>query len=357
MKFFNFSTIAILFSLVLIFGSACNLVNGGGDDDNDDLCPLDNSKDLVLTIQDQFVSLPSNVSLFFKVDDKNDKPIPQLSSSNFTIFEKGRNDECPREVSSFEANSRIRPHSQIFTFNTILILDLSASVTATSLGELKEAAKSFVDQVQPEDAGEAYRMGIWWFDGENELHSLIDFTDSNADLKAAIDGITTNISSDPSTDLYGAVIKGMEKAEEVLASYQAQDIISAVSMVVFTDGTDQAARHLKEDAFNAVNKDNSNVTSFTIGLGEEIDTEVLNQIGQDGSFFAADKAELETIFSEIAQLVWGEANSYYLFEYCSPKRDGSGLNELRIEAANDAGDLTGSVTTTFEAAGFTSGCQ
>ncbi len=356
MKIFNFPTIVVLFTCVLLFGSACNIIDGG-DDDEGISCPLDNSTDLVLTIQDQFVSVPSNVSLFFKVDDKNNKPIPQLNSSNFTIFEKGRNDDCPREVSSFEANSRIRPHSQIFTFNTILILDLSASVTATSLSELKEAAKSFIDQVQPEDVGEAYRMGIWWFDGENELHLLVDFTQSNAELKAAVDGITTTISSDPSTDLYGAVIKGMAKAEEVLASYEAQDIISAVSMVVFTDGTDQAARYLKQDALDAVNNNNSNVTSFTIGLGEEIDETVLNQIGRDGSFFAADKAELETIFSEIALLVWGEANSYYLFEYCSPKRDGSGMNELRIEAATDSGDLKGSVTTTFEAVGFTSGCQ
>lgn len=353
MKFFNLTTIAILFSF-LFFGSACNVLDGGGDDEGVN-CPLDNSTDLVLTIQDQFVSVPSNVSVFFKVDDKNDKPISQLGSSDFTIFEKGRNDDCPREVSSFEANSRIRPRSQIFTFNTILILDLSASVTATSLTELKDAAKSFINQVQPESIEESYQMGIWWFDGEDNLHPLVDFTSSNADLKAAVDGITPTISSDPSTDLYGAVIKGMAKAEEVLASYEAQDIISAVSMVVFTDGTDQAARYLKQDAIDAVNTNNSNVTSFTIGLGEEIDEAVLNQIGQDGSFFATDKAELEIIFGEIAQLVSGEANSYYFFEYCSPKRDGSGMNELRIEAS--FGELKGSVTTAFDAAGFTSGCN
>ncbi|MEZ4887577.1 MAG: VWA domain-containing protein [Chitinophagales bacterium] len=352
MKFFNLSAIALLFTF-LMFGSGCNLV--GGKDDDTITCPLDNSKDLVLTIQDQFVSLPSSVSVFFKVDDKNDKPIPQLTSDNFVILEKGRNDDCARAVSSFEANSKIRPHSQIFTFNTILILDLSASVTATSLSELKEAAKSFIDQVQPENVGEAYRMSIRWFDGEDKLHLLQDFTHSNAKLKAAVESITANISSDPSTDLYGAVIKGVVKAQEVLVSYQQQDIISAVSMVIFTDGTDQAARHSKQDALNAVNNNISNVTTFTIGLGEEIDETVLKQIGRDGSFFAADKEELEAIFNEIAQLISSEANSYYLFEYCSPKRDGSGMNELRIEATS--GNLKGSVTTTFDAAGFTSGCQ
>ena len=352
MNRFTFPAIALLLTC-LLFGSSCNLIDGGEDDDGMS-CPLDNSTDLVLTIQDEFVSLPSNVSVFFKVDDKNDKPISNLTNENFTVLEKGRNDDCPREVSSFEANSKIRPHSQIFTFNTLLILDLSASVTATSLSELKEAAKSFIDQVQPETV-DAYQMGIWWFDGENELHLLIDFTHSNAALKQAVDGIAFDISNDPSTDLYGAVIKGATKAQEVLDSYQQQDIIAATSMVIFTDGTDQAARHLKQDALNAVNNNNSNLTSFTIGLGEEIDETVLNQIGRDGSFFAADKEELETIFNEIAQLVWGEANSYYLFQYCSPKRDGSGMNELRIEAKKD--DLMGSVTTTFEAVGFTSGCQ
>jgi len=39
-------------------------------------------------------------------------------------------------------------------------------------------------------------------------------TSSKDELKTAIDGITTDISNDPSTDLYGAVIKSTDKASD-----------------------------------------------------------------------------------------------------------------------------------------------
>ena len=59
----------------------------------------------------------------------------------------------------------------------------------------------------PEDETESVKMAIYWFDGEDQLHLLNELTPSTTELKASIEGIGQGISSDPSTDLYGAVIK------------------------------------------------------------------------------------------------------------------------------------------------------
>jgi hypothetical protein len=79
------------------------------------------------------------------------------------------------------------------------------------------------------------------------------------------------------------------------------------------------------------------------------------EIGKTASVFAGNKEELETTFNQISQRVSEQANSFYLFEYCTPKRDGSGENNLVIQLTN--GSLQGAVQTKFNANGFTGGCE
>jgi len=334
-------------SLVLSF-SSCR------DDDDDDL-PEPAPQDLTITIQDQYTTQPAKVSIFFKVDKKDGTPLAGLTDHDFNIYEKGRNDTEANLVSVDEADRQISPNSQVFAYNTILVLDLSGSVTNDDLDELKEASKSFVEQVLPLETNEGLEMSIYWFDGEDELHMLQPFTDEKNLLTDAIDGITDNMSNDNSTDLYGAIIKSTTIAETILAAYSQINIVSAASVVIFTDGTDQAARYTKESALAAVNSASEQISYYTIGLGSEIDENILEQLGKNSSAFAENIDELLDTFNQIASLIDDEANSYYLFEYCSPKRDGSGESELTIEAVYE--DLKGSATTTFDATGFTGGCQ
>ncbi|GJM35421.1 MAG: hypothetical protein DHS20C18_44220 [Saprospiraceae bacterium] len=320
-----------------------------------DPCGRSQIEQLSIDVMDNFTTLPSKVSVFFRVETVQGAPVAGLTPADFTVYEKGRNDDCEREISSFEANSVISSHQQLFYYNTILVLDLSASVTATSLFELKDAARRFIDEIMPANGDPAYFMGIWWFDGEDVLHELIAPTTNKENLKQAVSNITSDVSNDPSTDLYGAVIKSTEVAEAWLNEANQSEISSAVSVVIFTDGTDQAGRYLKGDALTAVSNADKNIRYFTIGLGEEIDPGVLNSIGKNGTVTATNQSELEETFRQVGQLIWAEANSYYLFEYCSPKRNGSGINDLRIEAQFDG--KVGSATTKFDATGFTGGCQ
>ena len=82
---------------------------------------------------------------------------------------------------------------------------------------------------------------------------------------------------------------------------------------------------------------------------------MLEAIGKTYSVFAGNKEELEATFNQLSQKVSERANSYYLFEYCSPKRDGSGENNLVIRVQRGA--QQGAVQTSFNATGFTAGCQ
>ncbi|TVZ51608.1 vWA domain-containing protein [Dokdonia sp. Hel_I_53] len=347
--------------LILTVLTLCTLLTScsSRDDDGGGLYGIDclnlGTQELDVTIQESFTTLPSKVSVFFKVNDQNGNAVPGLTPSNFTIFEKGRNDDCYNEISSSEASGTISPNAQIFSNNTFLVLDLSNSVLSTSLDELKQASSNFISNVMPAIPSDSFKMGIYWFDGEDVLHELQPLTTSATTLQQAIDGIDTSISNDPSTDLYGAVIKATEIAEGVLDSFDDQDLFAAASIVLFTDGTDQAARYTEVQAIAAVNEADEDLSFFTIGLGSEIDEDILSDIGQTGSAFATSAQDLETVFNDISNGVAGQANSFYLFEYCSPKRDGSGNNNLVIQVVD--GDRDGVVQTSFDAQGFTGGCN
>ena len=309
--------------------------------------------DLVLSIQEQFTTLPGKVSILFKVSDVDGAPVAGLEADQFTIFEQGINDECFNTISTSESAARISSNSQIFNNNALLVLDLSNSVLSSSLTELKDASISFVDNVMSNNEDDSFKMAIYWFDGEDVLHLLNDLTSSKEELTAAINGITEDISNDPSTDLYGAVIKATDIASDLLTASTQGDKIGAASVVIFTDGTDQAARFSQTSAQQKVDDANENISFFTIGLGAEIDTQVLSDIGKTASVFATNKEELETTFNDISIKVRERANSFYLFEYCSPKRGGE--NNLAISVRT--GSREGAVQTKFDANGFTGGCE
>ncbi len=321
----------------LFFISAC------GDDDG-------GSPSLTVSIEDQFVNLPSNVSVFFRVEDGAGNGVAGLTESEFTIYENGS------EISEFEATRKIQPNAQVFDYHITLLLDLSGSVLQSeSLTALKDAAKGFIDEVVPEEgavnAG-AIKMEIWWFDGSANIKQLQATSTNATTLKASIDDITPEMSSDNSTNLYGAVIQGIEVASTKLSQTRDQNEIGSSAVVIFTDGTDQANRNTRGQAAEAVQNADRDIALYTIGLGGEIDETILREIGKTSFVSASNIGELLDRFREIGDLINGRANSYYLLEYCSPKRSGS--NQLTIEVTQGA--LNGSANSFFDASDFNGSC-
>lgn len=303
---------------------------------------------IVLDLRSLEVRSPSNVTVLLKAETSEGEPLAGLTINSFEILENGE------PISQFEAPRAFVPKPGKFVSRTFLVLDLSGSVTATALPELKSAAAVFVNSTLPAGApvGES-EVGIWWFDGAAELHPLAPVSTNSAPLITALDEIEAGMSGDISTNLHGAVIEAVRLAADAAAADARQEIISSNAVVIFTDGTDRAARRTEAETLATVENKAGTVSVYTIGLGGEIRAESLEAIGRDGFFAASGVDDLVGAFEKVGERIQDEANSFYFFDYCSPKRAGEHRLTIRATQASRAGALT----TTFSANGFTGGCQ
>lgn len=325
---------------------------------------------LKLTLQNNGFSTmrPARVSLFFTVDTCAGAPVARLSSDTFQLYEDGV------RVSQFESQQRIQPRGERMRIFSVLLLDLSGSVLRSGeFPRLRDAASAFIDEVFAQDP-EAHRVAIYTFDGRTELVPVVGFSADPAVLKAGLatlDVVECSTSAqcaaypdrrtcagwrcvDDSTNLYGAVVQGLATVKNTLAT--TPDIPHRQgTLVVFTDGTDQAARVSETAAVRAVQ--DSEVSVFTVGMGGEVDRDALRSLGKDGFYPVERSEDLSMVFGQVAARLTAMSQRYYLLEYCSPKR--SGLHKLRVEATvprDPDPPLTGSLSTEFDANGFESGC-
>jgi hypothetical protein len=349
--------IGMLICLALLLGGCSSSDdNGGGGDSggNNADCgcvggPEIDDDGIVFTFQEQEVEQPANVTLFFKLEETDGAPLPGIPATTFVIRENGQ------EISPFESRQTIRPKPGAFTAQTLLLLDLSGSVLQTNtLARLQEAAQTFIGQIMPRpneaDFG-AFRTAIQWFDGAADPHPLVDFTADIDELNAGIESLNAELSEDRSTNLYGAAIQGVNRVRDEVN--RASSAVSAGSLVVFTDGRDQAARRTLDDALNAVQNAEDEISIYTIGLGDDTDEGVLARLGADG-FFKSDNLDgLVSNFQAVARSITADVNSNYILEYCSPKRQGA--HDLTV--AVEVNGQSGSLTNCFCADGFTGGCE
>ncbi|MEJ2670008.1 MAG: VWA domain-containing protein, partial [Gammaproteobacteria bacterium] len=301
--------------------------------------------------QDHGTALPANVSVTFKLETDTGVPVPNLPVDSFNLYE---NDN----LISVESARRVTPQDGEFVFSTLLLLDFSGSVVFGSLDTIKSAAASFVENVLPPAATEqtSKSLALAIFDGRQNIVMISDYLTNPDQVKEFIFALDASTAQDPSTNLYGAAIEGIAAISAQVEQQRTlnPDILSAGALVLFTDGTDQAARTTKEAAIQAVEARPEDVSVMTIGLGSEINPQVLQQLGRDAFSQASELNELAETFSEVAQFVSDEADSFYKLDYCSPKRAGM-ENTLRIQAIQ--GDLTGELNVVFSAEGFSAGCK
>ena len=172
--------------------------------------------------------------------------------------------------------------------------------------------------------------------------------------KAAVKALASYKPADPSTNLNGAVIKGLAELDKALAT--APNPLRFGTLVVFTDGSDRARRVAWDDVKKAL--DQTPYEVFAIGLGAELQDAQLAALGKDGTAKAADKATVVKAFDEIAARIEAATKAYYLLSYCSPAR--AGKHELTIEAhakAQNGDESSGKLKDEFDATGFGVGCD
>jgi hypothetical protein len=287
---------------------------------------------------------PSNVAVYFKVQDGSGNPVGGLTAAQFRIYE---DDQL---VSAYESKQTILNPEVAAVHYTLLLVDMSASVSESGNGEaVALAVGTFTERVQKQQ-----KVAIYAFDGSADLHPIVPFTDQAGSAKAGVQQLATFKPRDPSTNLNGAVVKALDELDNALG--KTNQPLKFGTLVVFTDGTDRADRvpeaimrqHIREKPFDV----------YAIGLGAEIKEPLLEEIGKSGTAMAADRTAIVKAFDDVGTRVEARTRSYYLLSYCSPAR--AGKHEVRIEAVfQEPGktETSGSLKSDFDATGFLPGCD
>jgi len=314
--------------------------------------PIIDNNGLLVSLADNSFSLPQNISLKLKIEEianSDTVGVADLEIDNFTIFE---NDKM---INPLESEVKITPIPGEFNIYTLLLLDLSGSIlnSETSLQNLKEASVEFLNGFIRNSNGNPL-AAVYWFDGDSTIHELLDFTSDTLEIENEINAIDSDISRDRSTNLHGGIEQGALLVKD-LEGVDENGVVSISQMVVFTDGDDEAAWRSVQDAADAINSTiGQEVSIYTIGLGEIIDRDKLELFGRDGFEFVDNFDALVQSFNRIADRINSNVNSFYFFEYCSPKRNGEHNLKLVIEKS---GTQKASITYCFDATGFSDNCN
>ena len=288
---------------------------------------------------------PSNVAVYFKVETSSGEPVGGLTADSFRIYE---DDSL---VSQYESKQTILNPEVAASHYTLLLIDMSGSVSGSgSVDRVVEAATAFADRV-----GKLQKVAVYSFDGSEDIHPVVQFTTGPEAAKDGIKQLKTYKPADTSTNLNGAIVKGLAKLDEALE--HSEHPMRFGTLVVFTDGTDHAARVSRDDMKKQLKGTKYDV--FAIGLGAEIKESELNEVGKDGTAMASDKESVVKAFDTIGARIEGATKSYYLLSYCSPAR--AAKHEVRIEAvvkdAQGKEEKSGSLRREFDATGFGAGCD
>jgi len=298
------------------------------------------------------VDLPGRIIVRFNVLSRLGAPIGGLTlEDGLELFEDGE------PVSFLEGRAALRSEAQVFRSFAHLLLDRSGSVDASPATREAQvdAALAFVRGAA---LGPESRVRVSWFDGQEELHPLIDFTDDLAELDDAVMRLHDEPPLDTSTNLHGALLADLDDLDDAALASLGEGVRAPIlSLVTFTDGRDRAGIATLEEAEGRVRAETGGrrlYRSYTIGLGAEVEPEVLVRLGPEGARFADHAGELIADFQDVACRVGRIAEGFYVLSYCSPSRDGSGPHVLRIDATSAF--VTESVELGFSADFFGAGC-
>jgi hypothetical protein len=291
------------------------------------------------TLIDAAYRKPSNVAVYFAVDDDDGEPVADLLASDFNIYEDGK------LVSRDESRQSIVNPEVAAVHYTLLLVDMSASVTESDQVEkIVAASTDFAERVEPYQ-----KVAVYAFDGSPNLYEITPFTESETRASQGLGKLSGFMTKDPATNLHGAIVQALEKLDHALA--QATVPLRFGTLVVFTDGTDRAARVTYQEMLDAIEA--SDHSMFAIGVGNEIDDTTLSRIGKSGYIRVENSSELTVGFKQIGDRIVRHTRRYYLLSYCSPAR--AGKHKVTVEAVSKG--ERGELSYDFDADGFGPGCD
>jgi hypothetical protein len=224
-----------------------------------------------------------------------------------------------------------------------MLVDMSGSVTGSpDMQKVVAGAASFAGQV-----GRYQKLGIFAFDGSPHITQVVPFGAGNPEGTAR--ALISYQPKDPSTNLNGAVVEAIRILDHQMS--QSTVPLRFGTLVVFTDGTDHAARIPRDALVTAVGEANAEI--YAIAVGAEVDDREIRAIGRNGTFTSKNSEDIRRGFDEIGARIEGLSRRYYLLSYCSPAR--AGAHNVEIEAVK--GGRSGRLGYDFKADGFGPNCD
>ena len=283
---------------------------------------------------------PNNVWVFFTVE-RGEEPVGGLEAKDFKIYEDDG------IVSSFESKQTIQNPEVAAVMYTLLLLDVSGSITESGqIGHVVEAAQLFSDRV-----GKTQKVGVYAFEGSEKIHAVVPFTEAEGSVKGGIEGLRSYKPKDPSTNLHGAVVQGLELLKKSLDKEDKP--LKFGTLVVFSDGADRASLVTRDEMNQEIRKDDyAHYDMFAIGIGDpkELEGAQLRDIGRNGTEEGNDPAKVKDAFEHIAAKIEAHSKRFYLLSYCTPARKGQHV--VRIEVDSEKAKGKGSLEYTFVADHF-----
>ena len=268
---------------------------------------------------------PSYVNIMFQVADAAGRGVDHLLARDFLVRENGL------AISPTATALQIRRRASFpYLLKTVLVLDNGLSA-GNDLGAITSAAASLVENVTTQQL-----IAVYAFSESARL--IQDFTADVDSLTSAISHLQLGY---PSTDLYGSVIAGVSRWDDVYSTSGVEEGV----LILLTDGTDTQGSSTLAQALSA----RGDRRVIAIGLGDGVDAEILRQLGNAGYFQLDDVAGLGPLMRAIQRDIASGANGLYWLFYMSPAR-GDQTHSLELAIGDNTSNST--VTSAISSADF-----
>lgn len=251
---------------------------------------------------------------------------------------------------SGEATVVIDPSTNSITNNILLLLDFSGSIINDYSSQLTTSVISFIEGVEQSKV----KIAIYYLNSKKIITPIVAEPMDSVGLKMTIENLLTDAyfsriiqENLVSTNLYGATIEAIETACKWVGNCNSDtfseqptletDNFEFASVVVFTDGRDQAGWVKESEMLTAI-KNNKALFYQGVGVGKDVDKELIEAISTDQGIYEEElnTQSIESAFDKLT--IW--ANSFYEASYCPA--DQLGTVDIKIEV-EDKGSLIGTI--------------
>jgi hypothetical protein len=289
---------------------------------------------------------PANVAIYVGVTEDGE-PLTDLDASAFRIYEN----EVPLEPERIKTT--ILPRELVTSEQVVLLVDVSGEMKDEQRAVYARAVEGFVRKLQT-----TLPVTVFAFSGSEKPKKIGEYARASGTLEAIPPSalkLAKHTPPDPSRDLNGAIVAGLEELDARLAAEGKP--VELGTLVVFARGPDLAGRVSAE----ALDEVLASSQAGIIGIGVEPETPYLD-FAQNGVFRAGNPEDVPNAipiaFEEAASRIMKVYRRYYLVAYCSPSR--SGKPKARIEVlykGEDGKERRGESEFDFDATGFSEGCD